>query len=78
METICSLLDDIKPTVNSYKDFIKYVQDRPGHDYRYAIDSSLIRKDLGWEPKYEFDEGLVKTVSWYINNQEWTKCLLKA
>tara|TARA_B100001250_G_scaffold241296_1_gene207324 strand:+ start:4364 stop:5422 length:1059 start_codon:yes stop_codon:yes gene_type:complete len=78
VETICSLLDDIKPIKNPYKDFIKYVEDRPGHDYRYAIDSSLIRKDLGWQPKYKFDEGLVKTVLWYVHNQEWAQCLLQS
>jgi len=50
---------------------IKYVNDRPGHDRRYAIDSSKIQKELGWEPKYTFEEGIEETVKWYLENKEW-------
>ncbi len=78
VKAICSVLDDIRPLKRPYKDFIKHVQDRPGHDYRYAIDSSLIRKDLGWKPRYKFDEGLKKTILWYVENQEWTNRLLNS
>ncbi|MDO8487418.1 MAG: dTDP-glucose 4,6-dehydratase [Candidatus Curtissbacteria bacterium] len=56
-------------------DLIEYVKDRPGHDRRYAIDSAKIRKELGWEPKYDFDEALALTVKWYQDNQNWWKKL---
>ena len=78
MQAICSILDDIKPLNKSYKSFIKHVKDRPGHDYRYAIDSSLLRTNLGWVPKYEFDDGLIQTVSWYAENQAWSDSLLES
>lgn len=52
---------------------IEYVKDRPGHDQRYAIDSSKIQKELGWKPKYTFETGITETIEWYINNQEWIK-----
>lgn len=57
--------------------FIEYVKDRPGHDRRYAIDWSKINRELGWEPKYSFDEALKKTVDWYIKNQSWWKKIKK-
>ena len=47
------------------------MKDRPGHDMRYAIDAGKINKELGWEPTLQFEEGLLKTVDWYLNNQEW-------
>lgn len=50
---------------------IKYVKDRPGHDRRYAIDSSKIQNELGWKPTYNFDEGMKKTIRWYLDNEEW-------
>ena len=50
---------------------ITYVKDRPGHDKRYAIDAGKINKELGWEPSLQFEEGLRKTVDWYLSNQEW-------
>ena len=50
---------------------ITYVTDRPGHDARYAIDASKLRKELGWEPSLQFEEGIEKTVRWYLDNQEW-------
>ena len=50
---------------------ITYVTDRPGHDARYAIDSSRIRKELGWEPSLQFEEGIGRTVRWYLDNQDW-------
>jgi dTDP-glucose 4,6-dehydratase len=57
--------------VQSYKDLITYVADRPGHDQRYAIDASKIQKDLGWVPQETFETGLHKTVEWYLNNLDW-------
>ncbi|PGT82990.1 MULTISPECIES: dTDP-glucose 4,6-dehydratase [Bacillaceae] len=64
--TICLYLDRIMPKTSSYKDLIEFVQDRPGHDFRYAIDSSKIEEDLGWKPRDTFDIGIIKTMDWYI------------
>lgn len=52
-------------------DLITYVTDRPGHDARYAIDSRKLQDELGWEPSLQFEEGIEKTVQWYLHNQEW-------
>ncbi len=75
VETICALLDDMtakKPTgVKHYKDLIKFVTDRPGHDHRYAIDASKIATELGWIPEESFESGIRKTVEWYLANLEW-------
>ena len=57
-------------------DLITYVTDRAGHDLRYAIDSSKLQKELGWEPSLQFEEGIEKTVKWYLENQEWMDHLL--
>jgi len=71
VETVCTLLDELKPTDGHYADLITYVNDRPGHDRRYAIDSTKIQKDLGWKPQETFESGLRKTVQWYLANSEW-------
>lgn len=55
------------------KKLIKYVEDRKGHDRRYAIDSTKIRKKLGWQPEINFEEGIKKTIKWYLDNKEWMK-----
>ena len=55
----------------SFRELITFVKDRPGHDFRYAIDSSKLKKELGWEPKYKFNKALIKTIDWYIDNQDW-------
>ena len=55
------------------EEMIEYVKDRPGHDRRYAIDSSKIKKELGWKPKHSFEEAMKKTIEWYKNNQDWWK-----
>jgi dTDP-glucose 4,6-dehydratase len=52
---------------------ITYVEDRPGHDFRYAIDATKIKSELGWEPKETFDTGLERTVTWYLNNPQWVE-----
>jgi len=52
---------------------ITHVEDRPGHDLRYAIDASKINKELGWSPSVTFEEGLSKTIDWYLNNEDWLK-----
>ncbi len=67
---ICSILDKIKPQQNSYKRQITFVKDRPGHDFRYAIDASKIELELGWEAQESFDSGILKTVNWYLNKLE--------
>ncbi|MBD7963175.1 dTDP-glucose 4,6-dehydratase [Fictibacillus norfolkensis] len=59
--------------LNAPKDLIKYVEDRLGHDRRYAIDPTKLTKELGWTPKYTFDTGIVETIQWYMDNQEWWK-----
>ena len=52
---------------------ISFVKDRPGHDFRYAINTAKIKKDLNWEPKETFDSGLIKTIKWYLENENWWK-----
>ena len=76
LETICEILDQSISKETSFKKLIKNVEDRPGHDYRYSIDSSLIKNELGWEPKYNFNQGIKKTVNWYLKNLLWTQGIL--
>ena len=64
--SICEILDEKLPKNNSYKELITYVNDRLGHDKRYAIDSAKIRSQLNWEPKYTFKKGLISTINWYL------------
>ena len=75
VESVCALLEELSPIkplgVENYIDLITYVKDRPGHDLRYAIDSSKIQKELNWTPQEVFETGLRKTVKWYLDNQEW-------
>ena len=54
-----------------YRDLIKYVTDRPGHDYRYAINCDKIKRELGWTPRHDFEDALRRTVLWYLDNSEW-------
>ena len=74
--SICEILDEIVPLSFSYKKLIKFVKDRPGHDKRYAIDSSKIQKKLGWYPKFSFENGIRKTVLWYKENISWSNNLV--
>ena len=55
---------------------ISYVKDRPGHDRRYAIDSSKIKRELGWQPSYTFEQGIAETIRWYVDNQKWWKRII--
>lgn len=71
VETLCDLLQELVPAENSYRDLITFVQDRPGHDLRYAIDASKIERELGWKPEETFETGLRKTVQWYLDNRQW-------
>ena len=76
VETLCKILDRVKPkNTGTYADLITFVQDRPGHDARYAIDPSRIRDELGWRPSVTVEEGLEKTVQWYLFNEDWWKRL---
>ena len=78
VETLCEILDRLKPREEGrYADLITFVADRPGHDARYAIDSSRIRDELGWRPSLSLQEGLEKTVRWYLQNENWWKPLLE-
>ena len=78
VEAICDILDNLIPRGNSetYKNLIHFVQDRPGHDFRYAIDASKLNSKLGWFPKNSFESGLEKTIQWYINNKGWWTAIL--
>ena len=76
VHTLCKILDRLKPrTAGEYADLITFVHDRPGHDARYAIDPSRIRNELGWRPSVTVEEGLEKTVQWYLDNEDWWKPL---
>jgi len=78
VHTLCDLLDDMIPKQGgaSYRDQIIYVKDRPGHDQRYAIDASKIKKQLAWEPAENFETGMRKTVQWYLDNPTWCQRVL--
>ena len=72
VKLLCKVMDEkLLMEEGSAEKLITYVKDRPGHDKRYAIDASKINKELGWEPSLQFEEGLRKTVDWYLSNQEW-------
>ena len=75
VKSICFILDELRPRSNGdpYQNLITYVKDRPGHDYRYAIDASKIKNDLGWKPKETFETGIRKTIKWYLDNEVWWK-----
>lgn len=68
--TICDLLDELQPKETSYRDQISFVTDRPGHDFRYAIDASKIESALGWKAEETFETGIKKTVAWYLENTQ--------
>ena len=79
-ELICEILEQLrskKPNgVNRYSDLIQCIEDRQGHDFRYAVDIKKIRNELGWQPQQEFESGLRKTVDWYISNKWWWERLI--
>ena len=76
VRTICALLDEMAPKAAPYADQITFVTDRPGHDARYAIDPTRIREELGWRPSVTVEEGLRRTVRWYLDNEAWWRPLL--
>lgn len=73
VKTICQILDELKPQLSGerYESLITFVNDRPGHDLRYAIDASKIERELGWKPQESFETGIRKTVQWYLDNLTW-------
>ncbi len=78
VKTLCGILDDLRPRADGkpYSNQIEFVTDRPGHDARYAIDPSRIREELGWRPSVTVEEGLRRTVQWYLDNEAWWQALL--
>lgn len=80
VRTICSIMEKLAPHkphgVKKYEDLITFVQDRPGHDGRYAIDASKISHELGWKPAHSFESGMEATVQWYLENRQWWRDIL--
>ena len=82
VKKVCSILDELIPNkkdnFNQYSDLISYVDDRPGHDQRYAVNANKIQKELGWVPLESFETGIRKTIKWYLENQIWCKKITKS
>jgi len=79
VRTICTLLDEanVPSPVKPYAQLIEYVKDRPGHDWRYAMNIEKIQNELNWSPKYNLESGLRKTIDWYLKNSDWLKAIQK-
>ena len=79
VQSICEILDAAqpRPSGSRYAELISFVVDRPGHDYRYAIDSTKIRGELSWQPRFDVSEGLERTVNWYLEHREWWQSILE-
>lgn len=71
VKSICTILDELRPRPTKYEQLIQFVPDRPGHDYRYAIDTTFAKHELTWQPSETFESGLRKTVQWYLENDGW-------
>jgi dTDP-glucose 4,6-dehydratase len=73
VERLCEILDELRPdaALGAHRSLISFVKDRPGHDHRYAIDSGKIQRELGWRPSVTFEEGLRRTVAWYLDHMDW-------
>ena len=78
VKSICAILDELRPKNDgtAYEEQITHVKDRPGHDRRYAIDASKIRRELGWQPRETFETGIRKTIEWYLANPQWVRDIL--
>jgi len=78
VHSVCEILDELKPRKSgTYQELITFVSDRPGHDTRYAIDSSRIQQELGWRPSVSIDQGLKNTILWYLENESWWRAILQ-
>jgi len=76
VEAICAVLDTEFPDRPSHKELITFVSDRPGHDFRYAVNFDRITKELGWTPRHNFEDGLAETIQWYLENESWWRSIL--
>ena len=78
VQAICALLDELRPDAahRPHAELIEFIEDRPGHDLRYAIDASKIERDLGWRPREHFASALRKTVAWYLANEPWWRAVM--
>ncbi|MFV0473881.1 MAG: dTDP-glucose 4,6-dehydratase [Pikeienuella sp.] len=76
VRAICAILDELRPGGGPHERLISFVADRPGHDFRYAIDATKIRDELGWRPSVTLQEGLRRTVEWYLANEDWWRAIL--
>ena len=78
VHVICDTLDRVRPRADgaSYRAQISYVSDRPGHDFRYAIDASKLERELGWKPQESFEAGIEKTIRWYLDHENWWRDIL--
>jgi dTDP-glucose 4,6-dehydratase len=75
-ELICDIIDELAPHLGGHsRKLVTFVQDRPGHDCRYAIDPSKIERELGWKPAHTFENGIRETVRWYLANQDWVRAV---
>ena len=71
VNTVCAVLDELRPMSAPHAQLVTFVKDRPGHDHRYAMDGSKIRRELGWEPRHRFEVSLRATIEWYLSNTQW-------
>ena len=73
---ICDIIDELTPKLGGdSRKLISFVKDRPGHDRRYAIDATKIKKEVGWTPAHKFEQSIRETVQWYLDNQAWVKAV---
>jgi dTDP-glucose 4,6-dehydratase len=72
VHTICDVLDELRPTERPYRELIEFVVDRPGHDFRYSIDPTKLETEIGWRSTVRFEDGIRRTIEWYLQHDEWT------
>lgn len=77
VETICAAIDNRRPGPSPRRELIEFVRDRPGHDHRYAVDTSKINAELGWSPSVSFDDGIQATIDWYLDNESWWRPIVE-